>query len=324
MIPTFQLGGLGMGRAAAPVGPVVGDVFHVELYTGDGAGTRSITGVDLSGGGVSWPRARSSAQTPDFYYSHNGSSPQRVGTNSTGAASAAPCTFGSGGTSLTDATNNVNTRTYVNWTLKKEAGFLDVVTYTGTGATPQNIAHSLGVVPALILVKRTDSAANWIAYNHDAGAGMSQAFQATTAFASDTTAFDNTSPTTTNFRVGNNTATNASGGSFVAILFAHNPSGFIRSFTYTGNATGLGPSVSLGWQPQWVLLLGASTRHVFDTTRTSGFTGNDAQLVTNNTTAENAGADLIQLVSDGFQAVGTGTVTNTDGRVYYGIAIRTP
>lgn len=305
-------------------GPSIASRLSIGLFTGDGAATRSLSGIDGTAGAVSILKARNNSQASALYYSATGAGVLRGTLASTGVPVASG-TFTASGLDLTDATDNVSARTYAHWSLKKAAGFLDVVTYTGTGAA-HTIAHSLGVAPALMIIRRTDVISNWYLHQVDAGAGSSTVMNGAAAFAADTTFLNNTAPTASVFTVGTSSFSNTSGGSYVAILMAHDTgsSGLVRGFTYTGNATALGPAVSLGWQPQMVLLLGANTRHVFDTTRTPGFTGNDAVVSLGAASAETGATDLIQLTADGFQAVGSASLTNTDTRLYYGVAFRAP
>ena len=53
-----------------------------------------------------------------------------------------------------DKVNN-SSYTYSSWSFRKQAGFFDVVTYSGTGST-QSVAHSLGTTPGFIMVKALD------------------------------------------------------------------------------------------------------------------------------------------------------------------------
>lgn len=304
------------------------DYFQTTLFTGDGAGTKSISGIDLSAGGASWFKSRSATQDHGFMYSTTGASPQVMGIATATLASAAAASFVSGGTDLTNATYNVNARTYANWTFKKSARFFDVVTYAGN-ATNRTIAHSLGVIPGLIMIKRTDSnfPGGWVCYHNSLGNGSGIDLIGGTSSAI-ATYWNSTSPTSSVFSLGTNNNVNGSGRSFVAIVFANDAAsdGIIKSFTYTGNSGSVGPEVNLGWHPQFLLLIpnAGVDRRIFDTTRTPSFTGNDAVIFPNLDVAETSSTNAIQWSTNGFEAVGTASDTNTNGRVYYGLAIRTP
>ena len=51
-------------------------------------------------------------------------------------------------------------KTIVSWTFRKAEKFFDVVNFSGSAA-PTTISHNLGVVPGMIIVKRTSAASDW-------------------------------------------------------------------------------------------------------------------------------------------------------------------
>lgn len=55
---------------------------------------------------------------------------------------------------------NSNSKDFASWTFREAPGFFDIVTYTGTGG-PQNIPHSLGVKPGMMIVKSTSHSSLW-------------------------------------------------------------------------------------------------------------------------------------------------------------------
>ena len=70
-------------------------------------------------------------------------------------------------TSAGGTQGNTNGNDHVSWTFRKQPGFFDVQTYTGDGNATKSITHDLGCKPGLILVKRTDTAADWGVYMRD-------------------------------------------------------------------------------------------------------------------------------------------------------------
>lgn len=94
-----------------------------------------------------------------------------------------------------------------------------------------------------------------------------------------------TEPTASVFTVGPTDGdVNAAGAQYVAYLFAHDPdvtNGIIQCGSYTG---GTNATVTLGWQPQFLLVKTSSTAsdwYMLDATRTFG-----KLLAANATTAE--------------------------------------
>lgn len=108
---------------------------------------------------------------------------------------------------------------HVGWFWEQEAGFFQVVLYTGSGSA-QNIAHGLGVKPKCVVVKARDNATNWNVYLDSPSAGAGQVLQWNGgAPAASATAWDSTEPDATNFRVGANSQTNNNTTLYVAYVF---------------------------------------------------------------------------------------------------------
>ena len=108
----------------------------------------------------------------------------------------------------------------VSWSFAKQAGFVDVVEYTGN-ATARDISHSLKTVPGMILLKTSESIANWVVYHKDTGNESQGYLDLTNIFSSGNTGiWDSTTPTATSFRVGANANTNANSTKYIAYLFA--------------------------------------------------------------------------------------------------------
>ena len=124
-----------------------------------------------------------------------------------------------------DADNDVNNpnQDFSSWTFRKQKGFFDVVKYTGTGSA-RTVAHNLGSVPGMILVKRRDSSDNWNVYHREmhssSPAGYYMQLNTTDPIGGAANRWNNTSPTATEFTVGTAPVVNANGGTYIAYLFA--------------------------------------------------------------------------------------------------------
>lgn len=242
------------------------NVFSTYLYTGTGA-TQTITnGIDLSTkGGLVWIKNRSGVTGHRFTDTARGVT-KSLESNSVAAeateATGLTAFNGTGFTIGADADYNTSSSTYVAWTFEEQANFFDVVTYTGTG-TNRTIAHNLGSIPGCIIVKRTDTTGNWQVYHNSlSSATNSIQLNLSNAQASAPTVWNSTAPTNSVFSVGTDTTVNASGGTYVAYIFAHNAGGF--GLTGTDNVISCGSfyavqsgsdvPVNLGFEPQFVLL----------------------------------------------------------------------
>jgi len=325
------------------------DVFNTWLIKPTTVNTTySVTnGIDVSGeGGMVWMKARDAAQNNLVYDTARGASAganNALITNSsaaqqtanfdyiTGLSNGFTVNFASGGGQLTN--DGIN---YASWTFRKAPKFFDVVTYTGDGVAGRTVAHNLGSVPGCIIVKRTDAVGAWHVFHTSLGATKTLFLNVTNAASTDIRYWDNTAPTAAVFTLGFDTDVNASGGTYVAYLFAHNAGGFgltgtdnvISCGSYTGNGSATGPVITLGYEPQWVMVKRSNNTnswYMVDTMR--GFTvpQTSRELAANSSAAEAAdyaGAFPIRPLATGFQPYTADNGVNGSGDTYIYIAIR--
>ena len=238
------------------------DVFSTYLYTGTGAAQTITNGIDLSTyGGLVWTKARDTTSTSDNTLNYNSSGAYVTSNNRSASGNSGNSWNTTGfnvGPYLIANTSGIN---YASWTFRKQPKFFDVVTYTGTGSA-RTIAHSLASTPGCIIVKRTDTTADWQVYHVGFGsATVSAQLNLFAAPAAASTVWNSTAPTSTVFSVGTSTDVNASGGTYVAYLFANNAGGFGLTGTDNvitcGTVTGAGSTtyvpLTLGYEPQWIL-----------------------------------------------------------------------
>jgi hypothetical protein len=145
--------------------------------------------------------------------------------------------------------------------------------------------------------------------------------------------WNSTTPTSTEFTLGNQGQVNDSGQTYVAYLFAHNAGGFGLSGTdnviscgsYTGNGSATGPVVTLGYEPQWVMVKrtdSTSNWTMFDTMR--GMSQTSANLLYANLSDDEGIGTQGWVVPNatGFQLAITQSSVNASGSNYIYIAIR--
>lgn len=337
------------GGGAAAVPNYIEDVMSTFLYTGNGS-TQTITnGIDLAGeGGLVWLKDRNSG----FSLSHGLTDTVRgfdklLSSNATFAqitlTNLCITGFNTDGFGLgTNSNWNNNGTAFASWTFRKQPKFFDVVTYTGDGVSGRAIAHSLGTAPGCMIVKRIDSTSAWFtwhrAYTYLNGTAPSSAsvgaLNTTAALAGGytTAAYFPTLPTATDFYVGSSAANNIVGATYVAYLFAHNAGGFGLSGTdnviscgsYTGNGSATGPTITLGYEPQWLMVKNASGTgnwQIIDNMRGMPVGSADATLQANLSNAESS-VDYVSPTATGFQVVTTNAEVNTNASTYIYIAIR--
>ena len=245
------------------------DVFSTYLYTGTGASLTITNAIDLSTkGGLVWMKGRSGATNHALYDTARGATFD-IGSNlTTGQTTQATglTAFGSTGFTIGAlAKINTSAATYASWTFREQPKFFDVVTYIGTGANT-TIAHNLGSVPGMIIVKRTDTTGAWQCYHRSLANTQYMVLDTTAAVATGATRWNSTTPTSSVFSLGTDATVNASAGTYVAYLFAHDAGGFgltgtdnvISCGSFTSGASGE-VTVNLGYEPQLVLLKRSSS-----------------------------------------------------------------
>ena len=332
---TAQGYGFAAKAAAAVTYPYIEDVFSTYLYTGTGASLTITNGIDLSGkGGMVWNKPRTAASWPygTLTDTVRGANYRVIDALANGQYTNGPLSaFNSNGFTIDSGfAGNTSSDTWASWTFRKQAKFFDVVTYTGTGSNT-TIAHALGSVPGCILVKRTDTTGDWQCYHSSLANTQYMVLNTTAAVATGTTRWNSTAPTSSVFSVGTDATVNASGGTYVAYLFASNAGGFgsagtdnvitCGSFTTdsSGNAT-----VTLGYEPQFLIIKRAdnvSNWLTIDSMRgnatLNGTTNTEQLLFPNLTNAETASYGFANPTSTGFVGYGF-----TVGETYIYIAIR--
>jgi hypothetical protein len=340
------------GGGVAAVPNYIEEVFQTWLYTGNGS-ARSITnGIDLAGkGGLVWCKPRSNADGHFLFDTARGvnnyiCTNQTIAQNGLGSNSSLVNSFNSNGFDIgadTFGAVNVNGYTYASWTFREQPKFFDIVTYTGNDVTSRQISHSLGSVPGCIIVKCTSNSASWVVYHRslstDSGTvDSNNLILNSTGSESGGGCFgDDQYQTSSYFTLGrlgsgSNDNFNRSGRTYVAYLFAHNAGGFgltgtdnvISCGSYTGTGAA-GNFVSLGYEPQWLLIKRTNTTGnwlVLDTMRGIATGGVDAGLFPNLSNAEDSANDYLSVNATGFELTGASTTVNASGSTYIYIAIR--
>jgi hypothetical protein len=215
---------------------------------------------------------------------------------------------------------NANANSYVAWQWRESitAG-LDVVSYAGTGVN-RTVAHNLGVAPAMIIVKRSQTGAtsNWQVRHTSIAAANSIQLNSTNQAAAAATVWNSTAPTSSVFSLGTSTDVNASGISYVAYCFAE-IAGFSRFGSYTGNGLADGPFVFCGFRPRWVMVKRTDTNgfdwRIFDVARNSSNVTTNT-LFPNSALTEETTFNFIDILSNGLKPRSADNATNASGGTY--------
>jgi hypothetical protein len=326
MIPFFQ--------GAASGAPAPGTVFATTLYTGNGSSRTITSGINTSTpGGLVWIKPRDSGPQNHTLFDTQRGAEARLTSNTTNVedtVSGAVTAFGSTGFNLgTSTVTNANLVTHVAWSFARAARFFDVVTYTGDGTSNRQISHALGISPGMVVVKpRNNSGTGYDGWyvRHRSATG--------TLYLNLTNAQEGSFSTIPAVSASTFTVTgdcNENGETYVAYLWAHDTAsdGIVQCGSYTGNGSATGPTVTLGWNPQFLLIKradggGADTWVMFDSARGLG-SGNDPHLCPNNSGEEDGTflpADFVSLTGTGFQIMRAGGEVNKIASTHVYLAIR--
>ena len=287
------------------------DMFSTYVYTGNSATQNIVNGIDLAtDGGMVWIKQRNGVYKNLITDTVRGGSTQLV-TNTTAISDGyTNITFNSNGMSLANnpEVNSLN-NTFASWTFKKQPRFFDMVKYNGNLSTSRTLSHNLGVTPGLIITKNISNTDPWNVYHRSTGNTKTLYLNATTAATTDPDAWNNTSPTDTQFTIGENVNQT---GEYIAYIFAHDPlgasgdgsDGMIACGSVTTIDSDNDAKVTLGWEPQYILakLKTAGQWFLVDCMRGIVVDGIDASLYPSGNSAENAfGAlNMFELTADGF------------------------
>jgi hypothetical protein len=327
------------GGGSDPV--YVDDVFSCFLYEGNATSRSIVNGIDLADkGGLVWTKNR------DDQYDHNFVDSARGLTNSPYLRSNTTGSQGTDGNGITVFNNNgytvgtsgswnTNGNSHVSWTFAKQEKFFDIVTYTGNGTAGRTVSHNLGSVPGMIIVKRTDTTQDWVVYHRSLSANTKSLFLNENYAETSYSWLNSTDPTSTVVTLGDRADVNASSGTYVMYLFAHDEQEFgensdeaiIKCDGYTGNGSTTGPVINLGFEPQWILIKRLSANGdwmLFDVMRGIPSGSNVAALFPNAADSETSTDTWLEVNPTGFQIKHDHGRVNVNSATYAYMAIRRP
>jgi hypothetical protein len=217
-----------------------------------------------------------------------------------------------GGTAVSNTAGSITSSVSANTT----SGF-SIVSWTGTGATA-TVGHGLGAEPSLFILKDLDDTYDWRVYVKSLGNTGAMILNSTTAFVPDSSYYNDTTPTSTVFTLGNNAGTNGSGRDYIAYCFA-DVKGFSKFGSYTGNGSTDGTFVYTGFKPAFLVIKctssGTTQWRMYDDKR-DPFNPVIIELNANTNDADNVSARPHDFLSNGFKMRDTNINTNGSGETY--------
>ena len=316
------------------------EFFDTNIWTGNGS-TQNITSLNFQPDFV-WGKVYSEVgshrlidstrgNTKALY--SNGTDNEGDETNFSG--------FLSNGYGLANASLNESNRTYIAWNWKANGGTatatisesgnnpaavvqanqttgFSIITYTGTGANG-TIAHGLGVIPKMIIIKRrTGGAVNWVVYFASKGNTHYTPLNTKGAMLDDATIFNDTSPTSSVFTISSNALVNHDGSTYVAYCYA-DVQGFSKQGKYVGNGNADGEFVYTGFRPQFMIMRPDADKdwYLVAGKHLNGFNSQNKSFYANaNATTVNTD-NYVDFVSNGFKLRTTDNSWNGSSTYHY-------
>jgi hypothetical protein len=223
-----------------------------------------------------------------------------------------------GGTASSNTDGSITSTVSANTT----SGF-SIVSYTGTGSVG-TVGHGLGVAPAMIITKNRDSGGSgyWGVYHQSLGNGKALFLNRTDASGTNVAYWNNTSPTTSVFSLGDGSTSNVSSENHIAYCFAEKK-GFSKFGSYVSNNNADGTFVYTGFKPAFLLLknitTGSTGWEMYDNKRTPNNVAN--LFLRANTSDADVSSDRLDILSNGFKLRQVGdTNYNSDVIIYMAFA----
>jgi hypothetical protein len=319
------------------------DYFRTKLYTGNGS-ARSITFDESTNmqPDLMWVKGRTTTASWLSNDAVRGATKRlKLDQNSAESTETGMITsFNTNGFSLgTTSTSNANGENYASWNWKAgggqgssntdgsinttytsvntTAGF-SISSYTGNGTSGATVGHGLGAVPKMIIIKQTSSnggTENWVVYHASLGNTKRLSLNLTEDISTDSAVWNNTTPTSSVFSLGNSDKSNNNTVSYIAYCFAEK-AGYSKFGSYTGNGSTDGTFIYTGFKPSFVLQKSTAVQgwQLQDNKR-NGFNGANKLLQPNDTAAE-SDVNRIDMLSNGFKVRTTDAGQNSSGQSY--------
>ena len=323
--------------------------FNTVIWTGNATDDRDITGVGFQPD-FSWIKSRATTNDHLLFDSVRGAGKYLRSNSNDGETSNADTlqAFISDGLEIgADSRLNANNDPVVamNWkastafsndTSATSVGSIDsagkvntaagfsIIQYVGEDEQDTTVAHGLSKAPEMIWIKASsEDGRHWRVFFGDNTDYIR--LNEPTARTDDVNYWNDTSPTSTVFSIGDANDVNDSGCTFISYNF-HSVEGYSKIGLYTGNNNVDGTYTYTGFRPAFVIykrLTNGADWHMYDNKR-DPINEVDLTLFPNGNNAEGAGDDL-DFLSNGFKQRSTGAEANANGDSYVYMAFaKTP
>ena len=318
------------------------DYFNTKLYSGNDTNGHAITGVGFQPDWT-WIKCRTHTEDHNLYDAVRGAQKSLV-PNSTqveGDYSTVLQSFNTDGFTVgTSGWVNDNGKTYASWNWKANGagsantdgsinstatsantttGF-SIVKYTGNQTSGATVGHGLGAVPKMIIVKNLNDTENWVVYHASLGNTKRLSLNLTEEETTDSAVWNNTTPTSSVFSLGNSDKSNNVNIPYIAYCFAEKK-GYSKFGSYVGNGNADGTFVYTGFKPAFVMVKrssGTDNWMITDNKRSSSGGNNaiDRRILPNLSNAEYTNTSPMDILSNGFKHRDGDDINNASGSTY--------
>ena len=310
------------------------DFFNTKLYEGNSS-TQAITGVGFQPDWV-WLKNRTDTNNNRIYDAVRGVENSIISDDTSAQSVSTGLTaFGADGFTLgCTGSQNGTGHDYVSWNWKagttsvpsggtitpsavslNTTSGISIIKYPGNITAGATIAHGLGAIPEVIIVKKLTATAAWRVYyqNASVGKGMYLTLNTDASDAGDTTMWNDTEATSTLLYLGSNTDVNNVATDYIAYCFTP-----IKGYSCFANFTGAGgthPFMYCGFEPAFVMAKNAESNGkswlVFDNKR-PGYNETNKYVEADDAGAESTG-NACDFTSQGFKVRVTTGALNAAG-----------
>ena len=207
------------------------------------------------------------------------------------------------------------------------AGF-SIVGYTGNGTAGSTVGHGLASTPEMVIVKSLTSTANqsWSVYHVETGPTKSITLELTNTPYTNIGYWNNTSPTSIDFTLGNYAVSNQNNANYIAYCW-HSVAGYSKISSYVGNGNTTGVLQELGFEPAFLMFkcVTQSGNWIMIDNKRATSNPRTPHLRANTSGQDDPGAnEYVDFISTGFQPKGVSNYNNnSDGQTYIYMAFAT-
>ena len=211
---------------------------------------------------------------------------------------------------------------FMSYMWKRAKGYFDIVAYPGNSTSGRTVAHSLGVTPEMMWVRRRNGSGEFKVYHSVVGPTKYMVLNTTDTQTTLQHIWNNTAPTSTVFTLGNDSGVNTNSNTYVAFLFA-TLDGISKVGSFVGNGSSQTIDCGFSAGARFVIIKNIQAANhswiLFDSAR-GIVAGNDSYLQVNKTIEETTNIDPIDPHNSGF-IVNNNSEVNTSSQTYLFYAI---